>query len=1173
MRIKEVACAGFFALLLLGLCAGLAFGQGQSGSISGTVYDQSGSVVPNAQITLTREGTGDIRKVQSNSEGFFSIVALLAGNYTVDIEFEGFNKWSQKGLTLTSGEKYTVRNIQLAPKTMTETIEVQASAAEAIPVDSIEKSATISSKQIQNQSIIGRSAVEMLKILPGVVVDETMDYQVASFGGGGIGGAVHVAGTRNDTVAMSVDGANTLDPGNNSGSSVTPNVEMVQEVKVQTAAMSAENSRGPTSVSAVSKSGSSQFHGEGYLYARNYHLNSQDWQANRYNFAKPQSSFYYPGFNVGGPVIIPGTSFNKNRDKLFFFAGFEWSRQQVDLGIDSNKSWVPTEKMRAGDFSELAGSGLGLGGYDTNGKPGTSINGTPYYDTNGVILNQNLIDPGGLAMLKMYPLPNRDARQSNGYNYISQLIEPQNRNQQLVRIDYSISDNTKLYSRFNHEGEVQVWPYCLWWNNSNQVPSPTPVTGGLRSYSVSNNLVTVLNPTTTNEVLFAATYYTLPFGYQDPTAMSRSGLNYPYQGMFKSSGDVIPNITDWSGGVGTMYQPGGLPHDAHKWTISADDNFSKVIGTHSLKTGYHFEFISNVEPPTSPNQGTITPTNWGGYSTGNAWADLLVGYIGAYNETSKNNYNSVRVMESAFYLQDSWKATRRLTLELGARFYHLGQAYSREGYVAAWDPTKYNPNAPATDFTGIIANYRDPSVSNSIWKTKPLRVSPRVGFAYDVTGKGTTVVRGGFGMFVYRDQFNAASGASANPPQQFNSSIGWGAGSLAGIDAINPLTNLPKSGLSVLDQYDERASTTYNWNFTISRRLPKSIVMEASYVGSRSVNQITPRYTKNQNAVPEGAIFGFPKGTNNDDYRPYLQYLNIATASHLLSQNYHSAQFTFNRQVGRFNFSLAYTFSKALGVGGDYYSGGGNDIDSFHWNEKSYGILPFDRTHVVSLAYVYTLPDFTKNKFAGGLINGWQFSGISQMQSGAPILWGGGSPFAIQYSGNMKQGHAKNADGTWNGDSLQINNRNITGSPDSLGRLWITCDPKSNLGSNGDFKQYFNPTCFEAPLPGINGATQLPYMHGPGFQNHDLSVFKNFKVSKDGVRMIQVRAAGYNVVNHPNVFFSGGDQNLKINFGTGADTGSNAGPNGVRNDSNPLTGWTTEKRGKRIIQFAIKFIF
>lgn len=1162
MKFRGVLGAGLFGLLMLAFGAGILFGQGGSGTINGTVYDQSGSIVPGAQIILTREGTGDLRRVQSNADGFFALVALPVGTYSIEIEYEGFNKWSQKGIQLSSDDKVTVSKIQLAPKSITQTVEVTATSEAAVPVGSIEKSAVISSKTIQNVSIIGRNAVEMLKILPGVVAGETPgDYEVASFGSGGIGGSIHVTGTRNDTTAISVDGANTIDVGNNGGSSVTPNVEMVQEVKVETAAMSAENSRGPVSVSAISKSGTSEFHGEAYTYLRNYHLNSQDWQANRYGAAKPKSKFLYPGFNIGGPLIIPGTDFNKNRDKVFFFAGFEWSRQDVDLGIDSNKTWVPTAKMRQGDFSELKGGAYPLSGYDTNGLPANgTISGKQFYDANGVILNQSLMDPAGKVMMNMYPLPNRDPKTNNGYNYISQILNPQNRSQQLVRVDYSISDRTKLYTRFNHEGETVNWPYCLWWNNGNQVPSPSMVTGGLRSYSSSTNVVQVLNPTTTNEIMFAATFYETPYDFADASKISRKSLGYPYKGMFGAT-DQLPDITDWGAGVATMYQPGGFPNDLQKWTISADDNFSKVISTHSLKFGVHFEFITNDQGTSNNDSGLLVPTNWGGYSTGNAYADLLVGYIGYYSENNSNFMMYMHEKEFAFYVQDSWKASRRLTLELGARFYHLGQMYDTGGLIAGFDKSLYKPSANQTDWTGVVAAYRGSNVSNSIWTTRPLHVAPRLGFAYDVTGKGNWVVRGGIGMFVYRDQGNAAMGATSNPPKSIATSIGWGAGAISGLDKVNPLSGVGKPSLSVLELGDDKLPTTYNWNFTISRRLPKGVVAEISYVGNRSVNQVTPRASYNYNAVPLGAEFGFPKGTNNDDYRPISQYLDIAVKAHVLSQHYDSMQLTLNRQVGRLNFSAAYTFSKAMGVGGDFYSGGGGEVDPFDWNTHNHAPLDFDRTHVFSLAYVYSIPDSTKNRWLGGFVNGWQVSGITQIQSGGPMSFtSGGAQGRITITGTMAKAMMYNADGTVYNSSDQINGTNIDGSPQRNGRPLMTCDPTSNLAPGA----YINLNCFAAPLPHQNGTFVIPYVHGPAYMNHDLSAFKNFSVTKDEKQKIQFRFNAYNFLNHPNAFFtgnSGADPNLVLNYSAGKLL------------ANPNFGVATDKRGKRILQLAIKYIF
>lgn len=256
--------------------------------------------------------------------------------------------------------------------------------------------------------------------------------------------------------------------------------------------------------------------------------------------------------------------------------------------------------------------------------------------------------------------------------------------------------------------------------------------------------------------------------------------------------------------------------------------------------------------------------------------------------------------------------------------------------------------------------------------------------------------------------------------------------------------------------------------------------------------------------------------------------------SHGLSQNYNSLQVTANRQTGRVHYTAAYTFSKALGVGGATY---GTASDSFDHKRRSYGILPYDRTHGLSIAYNVLLPGSFRSAVGNAVLNGWQLSGISQWQSGAPLA-------GFQFSGTMAGG-------------TQISNILVNGTPDIAARPWLTCDPRDGLADG----QYANAACFVAPLPGRNGVYRMPYMKTPAFQNHDLSVFKNFKVKE--TRNLQFRWSMYNFVNHPLPFFAGGDPGLAINF-----------VNGVPNQQSLAKfGHTSLKRGRRLMQFALKFSF
>ena len=1142
-KVSANRCWRWSAALLLATfviltAAPAALAQGLPAQLSGIVSDQSQAVIPGANVILTQEGTEAVRRTVTNAEGYFSILAIPAGRYSLAVESQGFARWERKDLVFNAGDRVSITDITLAVAGQEQAVEVIAAGASVVPVDTGEKAHVITSNQIQNLAVLGRSADELLKILPGVVYTNPDDA------GGPAGftvqfnrgiGNYNVAGTRNTQIANISDGANVIDPGCNCGSAVTPNMDMVQEVKVQTSNFAAENALGPVVFNAVSKSGSSAFHGEGYLYARHHSMNARDWRNNFFQTQKPTDSFYFPGFNIGGPMT-------KSREKLFFFAGVEIMRQNHDLGV--RPADVPTEAMRKGDFSDTAYISS-LGGYDVNLVPKNDSEGnnnwsgnpiTPEMLQNGRI-NPAFIDKGGSVLLNILPMPNQDPSKSAGYNYTSNVINPEHRHQQLARVDWNISDNTKLYTRFNHEYQSSPYPFTLWWYNSNDVPWPGDVHGGYNTWSTSTSLVNVLNPTTTNEVVFAATYWSMPHSIRQPDKVSRSGLGYPYRGLFKNDTDVVPNFTDWGGGVPDFIQPGGLDDPTifgNKWLISFRDNFSKVMNTHTLKFGFFYEFVTNDEPTTANDHGELQPTNWGGNSTGNAFADLLLGRIGAYDEATKNVVGEFRKNEFAGFAQDSWKVNRRLTLEYGARFQHQGWMYEKNGRMFGFDSRLYDPNSAITDYTGLVAPLLGWDGPRSIWSTTALLFSPRFGFAYDLTGRGNTVIRGGAGIFKYADRNGDIFGTIGNPPLRQTVNLP-GPLELWEIEQIDPTTQIQRSNLTVLQPYEDKVPTTYNWTFTISQRLPAQVILEASYVGNSSSHQmVCTNCGSNANAVPEGAMFGDEAGDPNN-YRPYKNYADINMRSHGLSQNYHALQVTANRKVGRVNFSAAYTFSKAMGVGGDSF---GTPSDPFDRRGRSYGPLPYDRTHGLSVAYSVLLPDPVKtNAFGKAAFNGWQVSGISQWQSGAPL----GPMFT--FGGTMV-----------GGDSLD--SRLIVGTPDTDWRPHLICDPRDNLGEN----QYANPACFVAPTPGNNGTYQLPYMKTPGFQNHDLSIFKTWDFTE--YKKLQFRFSMYNFVNHPLPYFQAG-RTLTVNFDNGVPDAT----------SLQYFGTPELKRGRRLMQFALKFMF
>ena len=1150
-------------LFLLSFCLTEAVGQAPSGTLNGTVFDQSGAVIPDAAVVLKSEDSGATRRTQSNRDGFFTIVGIPAGAYTVSVQARGFASWEQRGVVFHQGDVIKLRDISVKPASAQEMVTVEATPAE-IPVDSGEKSEVITSSEVQNLSIVGRNAVELLKILPGVVNSGGQTGGIPFNGQftmfttiGGAVGSYNIAGTRSETMDINSDGANVIDPGCNCGSAVTPNVDMVQEVKVQVANFSAESTRGPTVFQTVTKSGTSSFHGEGYFSARNHVLNSQDWLSNHFGLPQPQDSYYFPGFNVGGPVLIPGTDFNRNRNKLFFFFGAEWMRQNVDLGVHTTT--VPTAKMRMGDFSDLVKGAYGFGTnpslYDISLVPSSSAADQatfnccgPPIPLNGIssqgVIDPTLIDPGGQILMNLYPLPNRDPNTNDGFNYVSDIVNPQDRTQQRLRVDYNISDNTKLYSTFNHEDETFPFPYITWWSQPTSVPYPTNVIGENRSFSTSTSLVNVFKPTLTNEVVFGATYLNLPNRFQDRAKVSRSALAYPYHGVFGQTSDIVPNVSDWGGGVADMITPGGFDPSlfANKWIVNVGDNLTKVEGTHTMKFGVYYQLTTNVQPSFNDNQGDAQPGNWGGTSTGNAFADLLMGRLAAYDEFTTNPVGHGRTHEFAFYGQDNWKATKRLTLEYGARFYHIRQMGDTQGHYAGFDISKYDPNAPVSAYSGVVAPYRGDHLPASIFPPNTLNVGPRLGFAYDITGKGKTVIRGGAGEFLYRDVGNITENSVANPPLVQSVNFGFAPPTLAQLDQINPAQNVPVPSLSVLDPHDHHISTTDSWSLTLSQRVPSQTVIEAAYVGNTSRHQMTQE-ERNINVVPEGAMFGFPLGTDPNAYRPFLNYGTITLYSHSLSQNYNALQVTAKRWTGPVNYSLAYTFSKALGVGGNY-KGFTGQVDPFDPRGRSYGPLTYDRTHILSIAYNIYLPGPKGNVLAKQVLDGWQLSGISQFQSGGPFEQ---STSILSISGTTANGQT-------------ISPEVIAGTPDTTVHAILTCDPRHGLASN----QYANPNCFASPEPGQNGNYRIPYIKQPAYMNHDISLFKTFRLSPHHEDWkLQFRASAFNFINHPIWFFQTGDPGLALNF-----------TNGVLDPSSQQSfGTPIKKQGSRVFEMALKFYF
>ncbi len=501
------------ALCTLLLTTSTALGQGSTtATIRGNVQDPSGGVLPGATITVTNTGTKAVQTATSDERGQYQFAALFPGTYDLRVELSGFKSYERKGLTLSPNDNRGI-DVRLDVGQQSETITVTAQ-QEVIQTQTGAREGVLSAKQIDNLSVIGRSALELLRILPGVVTEFNNGESVSFGGGANATQSYTVNGIRASGNTVSLDGSSLIDIGNNGGLIVTLNNDMVQEVKVQSSNFAAEFGTGGMNVAGVTKSGTSAFHGQVYDYSRDYRFAANDRSNSIAGTPKPKSKYQYPGGNIGGPITF-GDSYTKNRDKLFFFAAFEVQRQQVDSGSRFNRTY--SQAMRNGDFSELlANRGSNLNsvaqlripqGFPNAGQPAPNNDMRPY------------ITPMGKYLASLYPLPNYNDP-NNLYNYVYSRLEPSNRTDFKSRFDWNISNNTKAYVRVAREGETNENPRGVWWGPSD-VALPSSNIGTNTGKSVAGNVVTVLSPSMTNEALVSYSRLALDNHFKDPSVIKQ----------------------------------------------------------------------------------------------------------------------------------------------------------------------------------------------------------------------------------------------------------------------------------------------------------------------------------------------------------------------------------------------------------------------------------------------------------------------------------------------------------------------------------------------------------------------------------------------------------------------------------------------------------------------------
>jgi Carboxypeptidase regulatory-like domain len=1140
------------------LLAGLPFlAAAQEATIVGTVTDPAGSVVPNVTITVTNTGTGYVRTFTTNDVGQYVAPSLPIGKYDLRAESSGFKIEESKGVVLNVNDRTRV-DFQMKMGTKSETVSVEANTIQ-VQADSSEQSSLISGTQISQLATNGRSIYTYVTLTTGAS-NLMPDFQPPT--PVGANSNISFNGNRPGHNLYLLDGGENSDRGGAGGSSVMPSVDAIAETQTLTSNYTADYglSSGGTVSSAI-KSGTKAFHASAWEFFRNDALDARNF-FNRAPAPVAELRYNVFGFNVGGPVTF-GKLYNPNRTKTFFFYNMEWRR--MIQGQTLNQT-VPVASTYGGDFSavaptldklhapfscqlspgiqaQFAAAGQALSGC-TAGAPDT----TKEVAFNGNAIPAALLDPNAQSLLHaggkyggIFPAPTSGTQFQGGNNV------PTNVREEVVRIDENVNDKFTIYGHFVAEQIAQNYGTTMW--SGDNVPTVSN-TFGNPSYAGVVHTAYVISPTLVNEASFnynGNRIAILPLGLV--SAPADFNFNRFFTG--PNVDNRIPSI-NLNGGTGSQYTANWTP-----WNNVADDyqirdDVSWTKGRHQLKMGGSWALYKKVQDWFKNTQGNF---NFNGSYTGNDFADYLLGYGQQYTEDAVKSSGHWNNVSWALYIQDNYRVNSRLTLNLGLRWDGIPHTYEANNQMSNFYPNLYNPaNAailnPGNQTISTLSPGLGPSPNpilagqqfylngigicnvggiphgcvNNSWAN----FGPRLGFAYDVRGDGKTVIRGGYGIMYERIQGNDVYGNAGTVP--FSASTSFNNVSLSDpktsiATGLTIPATIPVNNITGLNKNNYTSPRSTQFSLGVQQAIGKS-VLSVSYVGSQNRHQ--SYYTETDLPLQSSlAALQADSGPYNS-LVPYLGYHGIKMAQNEANGDYNSLQVAMRGTLKTdLTYQLGYTYSHTNDAFNNNNCQAGGDLcvisNPYVGWKYDFGPSSYDRRQIFFANFVYQIPLLknSDNKLLKTTLGGWEVAGIISAQSGAPL-------------------------------ALGLNGQNVSSIvPNTFNRPDVT-------GSGGNphtVNEWFNTSIYSAPAAGTWGNAPNNSVRGPGRDNWNLSLYKNFVFSQERGSSLQFRAEFFNVWNHTQ--FQGDNNNGGISKNLGA---SNFGA--VTNAYDP-----------RVIQLALKLFF